>query len=639
MFLESFPKPIDSQLQEFVKEIEAQSRGFSVLAARQFRYEVKETPVQITFTEPRPFNMLEEFILRAGIELEPRPTVDELAFALGLDRIFVENSLKTLRDLQTLDYHYQSKIQVTSKGDDFYQKRSLPQEKQETLYAIANPLTGSIGVNLSPLESSPLELPDLKEFLELDDLFNEDGISLTLEKLQSIVRDSGYGFHIPEEGKIVKDFQLGGQDKAIWQSMSIFVLFDAIEDKIKLQVRDGAEILEAASSRLMLLQEKQQVCLSTLCQLEDEQIARERQLMLDRRNRKVDRRLDKIKQEVIAELKQTESSENVDATHPDRSETTGTATQLRDGDIREVFLNTLESANQMILIFSPWVNKDVLDNQFINQLKQLAQRGVWILLGYGICQTLEKEKPIPEEVEKKLAKVKTAEGLSAVQIVWLGNSHAKEVVVDRRIHLSGSHNWLSYRGDRLPRGETVYQVTIPNQVDKAYRHLASRFENHAKSLWQQAVTNKDASLATTSLCIWGALGMEEMALQEIEKKQWLDLLPIWLKVACQGLRSQQLSPDSDCFPQALSLLSQLDPSFSHIKALGKGWQKAIALIASGERAIAIQLLSEPVWSDFIRLGIVLKDISSPEDFISAELAKLPKIKKTVGKKRKGQKSG
>ncbi len=379
-----------------------------------------------------------------------------------------------------------------------------------------------------------------------------------------------------------------------------------------------------------------------MSQLEEEQIARERQLMLDRRNPKVDRRLDKIAQEVTAELKQTETSQNP-TTNEIKSAITGTAIQLRDGEIREVFLNTLESANQMILIFSPWVNKDVLDNQFIQELKKLAQRGVWILLGYGIARNeSEEERPLADEVKKKLAQVKTVEGLSAVQIVWLGNSHAKEVVVDRRIHLSGSHNWLSYRGDRLPRGETVYKVTIPEEVDKAYRHLASRFQEPAKSLWKQAVSKRDASLATTSLCIWGALAMGETGLQEIEKKQWLDLLPVWLKVTCQGLRSRQLSPESSCFPRSLSLLSQLDPSFSQIKVLRKGWQKAIALIANCDRQIALKLLSEPVWNDFIRLGIVTETNISPETFISGELAKLSQNlsqnkNKTV-KKPKQQKS-
>jgi len=54
----------------------------------------------------------------------------------------------------------------------------------------------------------------------------------------------------------------------------------------------------------------------------------------------------------------------------------------------------------------------------------------------------DENKPIPPEVEAKLQNIKTPEGLPAVQVFWLGDSPAKEIV-DRQVHLCGSHNWLS----------------------------------------------------------------------------------------------------------------------------------------------------------------------------------------------------
>ncbi len=80
MFLVSSPKPIDPQLQDFVQQIEKQSpAGISVLAGRQFRYPLKQILVEVTISEPRKFNILEEFILRAGMESELIPTENELA--------------------------------------------------------------------------------------------------------------------------------------------------------------------------------------------------------------------------------------------------------------------------------------------------------------------------------------------------------------------------------------------------------------------------------------------------------------------------------------------------------------------------------------------------------------------------------
>ncbi len=91
MFLASSAKPIDDSLRNLVEEIEAQNPNLSVLVARQLRYCLQQTTVELTITEPRPFNVLEEFIIRAGIEFEPPPTANELASILGLDSVFVQS--------------------------------------------------------------------------------------------------------------------------------------------------------------------------------------------------------------------------------------------------------------------------------------------------------------------------------------------------------------------------------------------------------------------------------------------------------------------------------------------------------------------------------------------------------------------
>jgi hypothetical protein len=53
MLLSPSPKPIDPQLRELVEQIEQQSpTGVSVLAARQFRYSVYQTPVEVTISAP-----------------------------------------------------------------------------------------------------------------------------------------------------------------------------------------------------------------------------------------------------------------------------------------------------------------------------------------------------------------------------------------------------------------------------------------------------------------------------------------------------------------------------------------------------------------------------------------------------------
>ena len=386
-------------------------------------------------------------------------------------------------------------------------------------------------------------------------------------------------------------------------------------DNFTLQVRGGKQILERASDRLKQLEFQNKLSLADLCEVSEENLRHERQSIAERKNQEVEARLEKIRQKALDSVREMRALGEI--TPPQENQATGSAVLLRDSQIRQTFLETLKAGCHDILIYSPWVTQEVVDKEFIQILQNLANRGVWVLIGHGISRRQEDEdRPIPPEVEAQLREVKTPEGLPAVQVFWLGNSHAKEVVVDGKIHLCGSHNWLSYRGDRLPRGETVYKVTIPETVGEAYKSLASRFQSHAQKLWDEAVRNFESELAESPLCMWGALGMEEMALNRLQENNWLELMPVWLKVVRQGLRSKKISPDSACFGTALSLLSQISAEDPNLDSLREGWQKVVGAIAGENRETALTLLSDEVWAEFVRLGIAQPAIDSPVKFIS-----------------------
>ena len=622
MFLASAPKPIEPVLKETVDKIEQQSPGLSVLAARQFRYSVYQATGEVTVSEPRNFNVLEEFILRAGIELSPPPTVDELASVLGLDPVFVQNTTMTLRSLQTLAYTPGDSIALTPQGRQFYEQGCVPQPPQtKQIYAVADPLNGNLIFLSSPLDETKVDLPDLNDFVPIEDRL-PDSFSLTLEELQQIVQASSLGLHVPEEGKILTSFTAQGEDKIIWQTAIIFAIFDAVEDEVKLQVRWGRQILEDATNWLNNLQAEGKVDLNALCELSAQTITSESDQIIEQRNEEVEARIEQIEQIAIESVR--ESRNKADKNPNLLNAETGGVILLRDSQIRKAFLDSLKSASQNILIFSPWVSEEVVDDEFIRLLQNLAKRDVSILIGYGIARKQEdEERLLSEKVEQKLQEIITSDGLPAVQIFWLGNSHAKEVVVDKKVHLCGSHNWLSYRGDRLPRGETVYKVTTPEQVEEAYEFLANRFKKHAQKLWNKAVKSRNSKLAVAPICVWGALSMEEEALKQLQENHWLELLPVWLKLVCQGLKSQKISPDSACLVTALSLLSQIAVEAANIELLREGWRQVMGAIlltqryaiASAHREAALNLLTDEVWSQFTRLGIAQPSLDSPEKFI------------------------
>ncbi|MEH2051996.1 hypothetical protein [Nostoc sp.] len=603
MFLASSAKPIDDNLKNFVDEIEAQSPTLSVLAAREFRYSLRQIPIEVNIKEPRQFNVLEEFIIRAAIEFQPPPTEDELASVLGLDSVFIKTTTATLRSLQTLSAT--SPLTVTPEGRSFYEKGSVPQPPYPIqINAITDPLSDKITFQSESLNETVIKLPDLADFITIDRTI-ADIASLPLEEIQKSIQVSGLALHVPEEGKIVTSCKVLASTQKIWRKISLFVIFDALEDKLRIQIRNGKQILESASNWLEVLHNEGKISLQTLCKLSTETIDFEREAILKQKNTEIEARLENIRQ------KSLKAGDQVDT-----SKVLGEAVQVRDGKISQVFLEVLTSAKSQVLIYSPWVNHAVVNEKFLTLLQKLANHGVWILIGHGIARQLENEdKPIPSEIEKKLRAIKTPDGLPSVQVFWLGDSHVKEVIVDRKIHLCGSHNWLSYRGDYLPRGESVYKVTIPHQVQEAYEFLANRFQNHAQILWQNALENHDSKLAVESLCIWGALGMEDIALKEIQQNNWLELLPVWLNIALQGLKSKNIQSDSAIFKTALSLLNQVSIEEAFIELLQQGWRKVIGAIASHNPQTALNLLNDEVWVQFLRLNIV-QESDSPANFIS-----------------------
>ncbi|MHC5734983.1 hypothetical protein [Nostoc sp.] len=606
MFLAFSAKPIDDNLKNLVDEIEAQSLSLSVLAAREFRYSLRQTPVEVNIKEPRQFNVLEEFIIRAAIEFQPPPTEDELASVLGLDSVFIKTTTTTLRSLQTLSPT--SPLTVTPEGRSFYEKGSVPQPPYPMqIYAITDPLSDKITFQSESLNETVINLPDLADFITIDHII-ADIASLPLEAIQKSIQASGLALHVPEEGKIVTSYRVLASTQKIWRKISLFVIFDAIEDKLTIQIRNGKQILESASNWLEVLHTEGKISLQALCKLSTETINFEREAILKQKNTEIETRLENIRQKALKAA--TKANDEVD-----NYKALGEAVQLRDGQISLAFSEVLNSAKSQILIYSPWVNQVLVNEKFLTLLQKLVNRGVWILIGHGIARQLEDEdKPIPLEVEKKLRAIKTPDGLPSVQVFWLGDSHVKEVIVDKQIHLCGSHNWLSYRGDYLPRGESVYKVTIPYQVKEAYEFLANRFQNHAQKLWHHALENRDFQLAVESLCVWGALGMEDIALKEIQQNNWLELLPVWLNVALQGLRSKNIQADSASFKTALLLLSKVSLEEVFLELLQQGWRKVIGAIASHNSDAALNLLSDEVWAQFLRLNIV-KESDSPSGFI------------------------
>ena len=285
MFLPSSTKPIDSNLSSLAEQIEKQNPGLSVLAARQFRFAIRQTPLEVATCEPREFNVLEEFILRAGVEFEPAPTLKELADLLGLDEIFVKTAAATLVSLESLEVAENGQITIAPQGRDFFDKGAVSRSQIHSIYAISDPLNQTLTFKFDPLVAESVNLPDLADLVSLEHKIT-DLADLSIAEIQPLIQASGLGIHVPENGKIVSECAVIGDDLDIWQTVSIFVLLDAIENQTTIQARQGKQILETASNRLNELESQQKLSLNDLCKLTPDIAQQESETIPVPKNRK-----------------------------------------------------------------------------------------------------------------------------------------------------------------------------------------------------------------------------------------------------------------------------------------------------------------------------------------------------------------
>lgn len=506
-------KPIDKNCEKLVEEIESQSGGkIIVLAARQFRYQIKEFCLKIGITEPRKYNILEELVLKAGIELNPPPNLDELAQIFGLDIIFIKSTVQNLQSLCILENNSNDLIKLTEKGKEFYQKGKVPQlEKEEEIYLIDDLFERDLIVSDEEKNIRLIEnIPYLKDFINIE-IFNYHDLPKNLEELRGLIESSKLGFHIPEEGKIVSSYEIISEKEDIDENVTVLLLFDILTNNLKFTIKKGVMILEEASHKFNDLLDKQKISLEKLLDISEDFINREKEILWNQRNEEVENRIKQIENQYLNVVEQ-------------KTETIEGIRLIRDREIRKVFLNTIKSAKEEIIIYSPWISESVIDNQFIDILQKLVNKGVSIIIGYGISRNeSDEDRPISPQIKTRLENIKTPNGLTGIQLHWLGNSHAKEVIVDRTVHLCGSHNFLSYRGDILPRGETLYEVKLVEPVKEAYKFLSERFIKKAEYLWKEGLKNQDISLQEKAVYLWCTLNQEDIVIKNINEHQLEEL--------------------------------------------------------------------------------------------------------------------
>lgn len=136
----------------------------------------------------------------------------------------------------------------------------------------------------------------------------------------------------------------------------------------------------------------------------------------------------------------------------------------------------LTTAQDRILIVSPWIRAAVVNHRFFQQLEARLAAGVDVFIGWGITP-LEgsDDSDADRSVLQRFGRLKEAYRWNFTY-TRLGDTHAKVLICDRMFMIVTSFNWLSFKGDpnRTFRDERGVLVSLPDEIDRQFDSWQTR---------------------------------------------------------------------------------------------------------------------------------------------------------------------
>jgi hypothetical protein len=157
--------------------------------------------------------------------------------------------------------------------------------------------------------------------------------------------------------------------------------------------------------------------------------------------------------------------------------------RLNTFQCRDLLKETLRDVKERLVIVSAFLSDSVVDKAFLSSLEAALNRGVkvWIAFGMGDEDGRDARKPDSHRAEGELKELrKRFKG--SFKLMDCGKTrhktHEKILIRDSDFVVTGSFNWLSYRGERGHgyRREDALRVTDPKTIEEYFRDITARFE-------------------------------------------------------------------------------------------------------------------------------------------------------------------
>lgn len=134
----------------------------------------------------------------------------------------------------------------------------------------------------------------------------------------------------------------------------------------------------------------------------------------------------------------------------------------------------IKNAKKEICIMSPWIRKNVFNDEFLDDIIKLKEKNCTIKMVYGYKKGNKNESDIAQDLANELDRIhalgystkeevqiiidKMYEIIGKDNFIYAPPTHAKVLIVDNKYMCIGSHNWLSNTG-KTPESQRAIEGT------------------------------------------------------------------------------------------------------------------------------------------------------------------------------------
>lgn len=455
----------ENKINEIIKNIEKNPIQ-SVLSYNEFDINIGIYSVDFNISGYRELELLEMGILKfLSLRFKTlENSIYGISDMIGIDEIFLKKPLEKLKDAKLIE-DQENILKITNEGEKFFLERRAPIPlTKNTVKFIYNSFTEEILRFIEDNQDESLgELLKGDKVLELDFIkdYEINKISIPEVKeddINKISRSSKMKINSKKQ-KISNISNIELLEERLNRYLILYV-YDHLDKRIYLRVWDyitekfSNKILESLKlkadysieEKLESYIQKRAIESPVLNQLEAKYSESLQTLINQKENKQ-------------KEIKDTEYNQLP-------------IKQVRNEKIKPEFNKVLKQTKKLIIISTPWIAENVVNKQMFEQFQAILNRGGKIVISWGYADRFDLEEKLPpKDLIDKLNALKSKDGSDGVLLVWIGNKHNKEIIVDNMVHMLGSFNWLSYKGEYNIRGESVYKVEEKSMVEEASEFL------------------------------------------------------------------------------------------------------------------------------------------------------------------------